>query len=418
MLTPYRRHLAKCPHRGKGRRFDKTAKCSCPLWCDGILNGERYRRPLDTWDWSEAARKCLELQNPALDTRPLCARPGCKEHVESGRCPRHLRTIAAAIAAFEEAKQDLSSGTRRNYRRTLRFLEEFAAARGLTSVDQIDLETLTAFRASRPIGPLTRVKELETLRQFLGYCEDAEWIEKNWAKKVPTPKNVKPGPREPYTPNEIIRIIAACDAIGKAPYERLRARAMLLLLRYTGLRISDVATLRKDRVRASEIHARTTKNGKPVRLPLHPDLRAALDALPPPRGADGPECPFYFWSGHGSTKAVIRDATRALAAVFELSGVPAACSHRFRHTIATEVLELGGTFEDAADILGDSEAIVRKHYAKWSAGRQARISGLLSRIWHTGEPSSVSAGNTGENLVDGMGFEPTTPALRTPCSPS
>jgi hypothetical protein len=56
------------------------------------------------------------------------------------------------------------------------------------------------------------------------------------------------------------------------------------------------------------------------------------------------------------------------------SGVAGACSHRFRHTLATEVLELGGTFRKAADILGDTEAIVRKHYAKWSRLRQERIS--------------------------------------------
>jgi hypothetical protein len=53
-----------------------------------------------------------------------------------------------------------------------------------------------------------------------------------------------------------------------------------------------------------------------------------------------------------------------------------------RHTIATEILELGGSIEEAADILGDSEAIVRKHYAKWSAGRQARITTLLHKVWH------------------------------------
>jgi hypothetical protein len=33
------------------------------------------------------------------------------------------------------------------------------------------------------------------------------------------------------------------------------------------------------------------------------------------------------------------------------SGVLGACTH---HTLATEVLEMGGTFEEAADILGDT----------------------------------------------------------------
>ena len=83
---------------------------------------------------------------------------------------------------------------------------------------------------------------------------------------------------------------------------------------------------------------------------------------------------------------------------------------------------MGGTSEEAADILGDSENIIRKHYAKWSAGRQARITNLLSRLWHvygtreSEHPEVVR--NEWDTLVDEMGFEPTTPALRTPCSPS
>lgn len=34
--------------------------------------------------------------------------------------------------------------------------------------------------------------------------------------------------------------------------------------------------------------------------------------------------------------------TRTVAAVFKASNVAGACSHRFRHTIATEILEMGG----------------------------------------------------------------------------
>jgi site-specific recombinase XerC len=134
--------------------------------------------------------------------------------------------------------------------------------------------------------------------------------------------------------------------------------------------------------------------------------QAALDVLPLPRGADGPECPYFFWSGHGDRQTFVRDVTRTLSAVFKASGVAKACSHRFRHTLATEVLEMGGTFEDAADILGDTEAIVRKHYAKWSAGRQARITDLLARIWHTKKLSVQAVDVVEEKLVDLVRFAP------------
>ena len=40
-----------------------------------------------------------------------------------------------------------------------------------------------------------------------------------------------------------------CETFGKGAYERLRAKAMVLLLRFYGLRIFDVATLWRDRVK-------------------------------------------------------------------------------------------------------------------------------------------------------------------------
>ena len=43
----------------------------------------------------------------------------------------------------------------------------------------------------------------------------------------------------------------------------------------------------------------------------------------------------------------------------------------------------GASFEDVADILGNSPEIVRKHYAKWSPARQARIDDLMEKV-HVG----------------------------------
>src|SRR5947209_14767749 len=78
---------------------------------------------------------------------------------------------------------------------------------------------------------------------------------------------------------------------------------------------------------------------------------------------------------------MIRDATRTMATVFRASGVVGAHAHRFRHTLTTEILVAGGRLEDAADVLGNSPNIIRKHYWKWCRGRQERISGLLGSIF-------------------------------------
>jgi hypothetical protein len=90
-----------------------------------------------------------------------------------------------------------------------------------------------------------------------------------------------------------------------------------------------VTLLSRNRIRNGEILIRTAKNGKAVKLPVHPELQSALDTLPPPREASD-TCQFFFWSGNGSERAFIRDATRTMATVFTKSGLDGVCSHRSR----------------------------------------------------------------------------------------
>jgi predicted transcriptional regulator len=52
-------------------------------------------------------------------------------------------------------------------------------------------------------------------------------------------------------------------------------------------------------------------------------------------------------------------------------------------TLATELSGRGASFEDGADVLGNSPEIVRKYYAKWSPASQARIDDLMQKV-HAG----------------------------------
>ncbi|MGP8247083.1 MAG: tyrosine-type recombinase/integrase [Bryobacteraceae bacterium] len=187
------------------------------------------------------------------------------------------------------------------------------------------------------------------------------------------------------TLQEESEILAACDQIGGgkynrsgARYEQLRARGMIMLLRHTALRVSDVCTLRKDAVswdsekNTWRVFLYTQKTGDPVFLPIPESMKLVLDALPAPRNAPQ-DYAYYFWNGQSSRRALVGIAERTLSAVFRKSGVKDAHAHHYRHTLATRLLEQGATFEEVADILGNSPEVVRKHYGKWSKGRQANI---------------------------------------------
>jgi site-specific recombinase XerD len=353
MLTLYRRHTVHCPHKSKGQDY---IKCNCPVWCYGQgEDGNQIRESLKTRDWGRAGRRAAKLESP--DAR------------------RH-KPVKDAVAAFEQHIHSLEPSTQRKYKNVLNHFSDYCKGAGLEDLAEITVDSLDGYRSNRKLARITEQKELETLRQFFGYCRDRDWIQDNPARRIKSARNIKPAEVVPYTPQEVAKIISACDAIGRTPYERRRARAMILLLNNTALRVCDVATLARDRVQNGRIMVRTQKTGDPVYLQVWSETQIALDALPAPRGA-AHDCRYFFWNGITARRAVVGIAERTLAAVFKKSGVMNAHAHRFRHTLATRLLEMGGTDQEVADVLGNSPAIVRKHYAKWSQGRQRRIDDLM-----------------------------------------
>lgn len=253
MLTIWRRHTATCPHRDKGREY---LKCDCPLWADGYVNGKRtLRQSLKTCDMARARKKAVALE--ADDERVR-------------------KPVSEAVTAFLNhcKSEGLKDATVKKYRNPLKRLEVFCKADEIDTLDEIGTEQLDKFRGARSIKQITASKELEIFRVFLGFCFDRNWTKDNPAKKIKLPRHIKPNEVVPYTTAEIAAILKACDTFGKSAYERLRASAMILTLRYTALRIGDVSLLARDRISRDgdrwRIFLRTEKSGQPVFLPVPP----------------------------------------------------------------------------------------------------------------------------------------------------
>ena len=152
-------------------------------------------------------------------------------------------------------------------------------------MDQVNVETMDRYSLWRTKSGWAWIKEVELLRQFFEFCRDREWTAKNPARSLKLPRMTEANNVVPYTKQEIIAIIAACDQIGRTSYERRRARAMTLLMRYAGLRISDVVTLSRDHIRGTRLEKRTIKNHQMIRVELPSAVIEALEVLPHPKGA-------------------------------------------------------------------------------------------------------------------------------------
>jgi integrase/recombinase XerD len=389
MLTIYRRHLDTCPQRSEGRA---CTKCACPIHCDGIVKEKRIRQAMNTVNWARAVRRMAEIEADVAEGRAR-------------------KPVGEAVEDFLKSRQGAPETTRKRML-VMSFLKRFAVSTGIETVDWFRLEDLDAYRISRSVNPLSWSTELQRLRTFFDFCKRRKWCSENVARDVEMPRDPKPHERKPFGETEKAAILAACDTFGRADYERRRARAMILLLSTYGLRLSDVATLEKNRVKDGMIFLHALKNGAAIRLPLFPAVEFSLNAVPTPNGAPT-DCPYFFWNGSGVVSNHFDSVGATLRAVFKKSGVEGAHAHRFRYSIATEILVKGGTLEDAANILGDSPAIVRKHYAKWSRDYQRRTIEVFRRIHGTpmthGEIDPASPEESAFIVVPGAGIEPALP---------
>jgi integrase len=221
-------------------------------------------------------------------------------------------------------------------------------------------------------------KDVELLRQFFDFCRDREWTSKNPANSLERAP-VHDNEVVPYTRNEIVKIIAACDEIGRTSYERRRSRAMVLLMRYAGLRISDVVTLERGHIRGAYLVKRTVKNHKLIQVELPISVLEALDLLPHPKAATMDNRRF-FYSDTTGLRSLVKGAWRTMDAVFKRSGVVGAHPHRFRHTLASDLLGKGGDIDKVASILGDTAATIRRYYAKWTPEYQSGQDALIRTV--------------------------------------
>jgi integrase/recombinase XerD len=355
-ISTYRRHLKTCPHAAKGIGW---SLCDCPIWAYGTLpSGQKIRKSLGT-----ASR---EKANEIADM------------LEAGRDPYWLqqapdpapaqRTVGDAVTAFLETweRNGAKPSTLVAYRHTFQHLPQSVALAGLN---------VEAHAATRKVKPSTLRKELLHLRTWLGWCVERGWVQENAAKKVRVPREATLTTL-PFTSEEVTRLLAACDRILQQCW-RPRTRALILTLLYTGLRISDVARLRRSALDGDGyLTLRVLKTGVPIKLLLHPSAREALNALPPiEQGV------YFFWSGDSKLATVISHLETTVRRVGKLADVENAHPHRFRDSFAVELLTRGADIRTVQMLLGHTSVrTTEKHYAHFVAAHQELLDSASARL--------------------------------------
>lgn len=357
MLQPYSRHLARCKYKAKGIHF---LGCDCPKWVYGQLHGRAIREALRTRNLTTAMQRIELMQR---EPEPPPATPKLSE--------------AIALFLADCASRGLQQSTTDSYRDTLLSLQAFAADCQITAITP---ELLTMFRASRirqprnksqaprPITVATSRKELEHMRALFNFAVRMGWIQKNPASAVRMPRE-RLQDAEPFDQAEVNAMLTAANCIGpdadaRSQQWRVRARALILVMLYTGLRASDVAKLKRSALdgKTHYLTLRTQKNGVRVRVKLPELVIRALDALPAGN--------HFFWNGESQISSVTGQIRVTLNRIAQRLSFPIH-PHRFRDSFCARLLQQGAQLRTVQILLGhNSIKTTEKHYSHFQAAHQ------------------------------------------------
>jgi integrase len=153
---------------------------------------------------------------------------------------------------------------------------------------------------------------------------------------------------------------------------------MLLLLRWSGLRIGDAANLKRSRLSDDDkLFLYTAKTGTPVFVPLPPNVAGELRTLL------NSNSEYFFATGNGTARSVSANWQRILDQLFKKAALGRRChAHQLRDTFVVELSLAGVPIEIVSVLLGHSSVkVTEKHYAPWIRARQQQAEDSSRKAW-------------------------------------
>lgn len=362
MLTTFRRHKKNCVHRNEGRDY---RRCHCPISVEGFLGDKLIRIALKMTDWERAQNTVREWE--------------AKQQVTARQSPVSITQAADTFTADAKAR-NLAAQTIKKYEFLFAKLKVFARSAGYELLRDLDADALTRFRLEWKDGPRASQKKLERLRAFFRFAQKRRWIAENPASELKSPK-ITVSPTLPFTHDEMVKILTAAQAYRESArndgkLHAIRLHSLILLMRYSGLRIGDAVSLSIDRLAGNALFLYTAKTGTPVRVTLPDFVAEALRKTPPMNDRfwfRTPESKLQTWTGKWQAR---------LLWLFEKAEIVDGHSHRFRDTFAVELLLADVPLERVSVLLGHSSIrVTERHYSPWVQARQAQAEADLQRAW-------------------------------------
>lgn len=162
-------------------------------------------------------------------------------------------TIKETYENFIMSRQlsDLSEKTIQDYEQFVKpFVTAINPVRDFQTLEQTDINAYIQKLLKKPLSKATRATYIRHVKIYLRWCEN-EYGARYQAKQIKVPKSPKKSVKI-YSDNDVREIFGRIHA--ETPWLTYRNKCIVALMYDSGLRQSEVCSLRKDRITFTENH--------------------------------------------------------------------------------------------------------------------------------------------------------------------
>ena len=276
-----------------------------------------------------------------------------------------------------------SEHTIRNYISDIDQFIEFLQSifQGQIDVDKIDVVVLRGFLGylySKNLNKRSVMRKLASLKSFFKFLQREGRVKSNPAKILHSPKLPRTVPRV-LTEEETITLLESPKNVEKIKRKKgnlqiLRDLSLMEMLYATGLRASELVSLKEENIFLQDRIIRVIGKGKKERIvPFGEAAFKALKKYLEERKKENIDCEYVFVNLRGgkltsrSLQRIVEKYSKDLLLNKEVS------PHTFRHSFATHLLSRGADLRTIQELLGHESLSTTQKYTHIAAVELKKI---------------------------------------------
>lgn len=274
------------------------------------------------------------------------------------------KEIKAFITYLHNVK-GTSANTEMSYKRDLEKVQHFMESRGIretADVTEEDLEEYVKYLEDNRFAAATVSRNIASLKAFYHYVVQEGIVAKDISETLKAPKIEKKIP-EIMSPDEVVRLL---DQPAGNSHKEIRDKAMLELLYATGIRVTELITLKVSDVNMPMSFIMCRDRNKERIIPFGTEARNALakyldgtrDEMLENKSS---EVLFANCSGQPMSRQGFWKLIKYYAKKADIKAD--ITPHTLRHSFAAHLVENGADLRSVQEMLGHSDISTTQIYA-------------------------------------------------------